>query len=112
MRRRVRRRSSARGVAGFVRRVMLTIGAFVSLVWRKLRGDIRVVARDARIFIGLGLVLTGLLSVASDRYCDGNASSHYTCTRPSTYYFYPWWAILLVIVGSFLIVLWYLRRKK
>lgn len=73
--------------------------------------DAEEIIRHGRLFLGLALTLSGLLSFSSDRYCDGNASSYYACTRPATYYYYPWWAITLTLVGSFLIVLWFLRRQ-
>ena len=73
--------------------------------------DLAIVWKHGRLFLGLILTIVGLLSFAADRYCDGNTSINYACTRPSSYYYYPWWAILLIILGSFSIVLWFLRKK-
>ncbi len=96
---------------GRVRRVFLTLVAFVRFVGEKFRVDIAYIFREWRLFAGMALVVTGLLSFVSDRYCDGNSSSAYTCTRPATYYYYPWWATVLVVVGGVLVVLWFLRKK-
>ena len=97
---------------GFVRRVFLTTGAFVLYIRDALIDDLRLVWREGRLFVGLFFVVVGIVSFASDKYCDGNTSSHYACTRPSTYYYYPWWAVTFVVVGSFFVCLWFLRRQE
>lgn len=110
MRRRIHRRTS-KGAAGFLKRIVFTMGALVLFVRDHIAKDVVLILREMHLFAGIGLILFGLLSIASDRYCDGNASTYYACTRPSTYYYFPWWAILAVILGSYLTVLWFLRRK-
>jgi hypothetical protein len=99
-----RRRGLLGGILRFVRALFLYLRD-------ALHDDLIDVLRNGKLFLGMLLAGIGLLSFSSDRYCDGNTSSYYACTRPSTYYYYPWWAIALVIIGSFLIVLWFLRRK-
>jgi hypothetical protein len=74
--------------------------------------DLANIVEHGRLFLGTFLTLVGILSFASDRYCDGNTSAYYACTRPATYYYYPWWATLLIILGSFSVMLWFLRKKK
>ena len=96
----------------FFRVVLRTSGALVRFLYDKAREDIALLLTNGRLFVGLAFLMTGLLSFTPDRYCDGNSSSYYACTRPSTYYYYEWWAIALVLVGSFFIVLWFLRRGK
>ena len=103
--------SRRRRRGGFVRRVFLTTGAFVLYIRDALFDDFRVMWREGRLFVGLFFVTVGLLSFASDKYCDGNTSSHYACTRPSTYYYYPWWAVACVVLGSFFVCLWFVRRQ-
>lgn len=76
------------------------------------RDDIRLGVAHIRLVVGTVLMTIGLLSFASDRYCDGTASSHYACTNPSAYYYYPWWAVGLVSVGVLLVVLWWVRRTS
>ena len=95
---------------GFVKRIRRIAGAVLSFLHTALYKDMVRVWKEGRLFVGLGLLIVGLLSFASDRYCDGTVSSHYACTRPTTYYYYPWWSIALVLVGAFLITLWLLRR--
>lgn len=88
------------------------VGALGQMVKEVLIDDLHTLGTNLRLFFGLGATLVGLLSYTSDRYCDGNTSTYYACTRPSTYYYYPWWAILLVVVGSWSVVLWFLRKKS
>lgn len=91
----------------------LRMGRAVALFFRdKIKNDFGIVALHNKLFIGILLLIVGVMSFDSGKYCDGNSSNYYACTRPSTYYYYPWWAILLVVVGSFSVVLWFLRKKK
>lgn len=102
-----RKRRPPRAIVWFLR-----ILAGIGLVFRdKIQKDAILIVLNSRLFIGILLIALGLLSFESDKYCDGNSSNYYACTRPSTYYYYPWWATLLVVVGSFSIVLWFLRKK-
>lgn len=78
----------------------------------KVRQDFNLMVTQSRLFIGIAFLCVGFLLFESGKYCDGNPSNYYACTRPSTYYYYPWWAILLVILGSFSVVLWFLRKDK
>lgn len=94
-------------------RLVLRISKAMLLFLRdKISDDIILIAQHGRLFFGMLLAGVGVLSFASDRYCDGNASSYYACTRPATYYYFPWWAIVLIITGIVFITLWYLRKKK
>ena len=79
---------------------------------QSVRADVHVCVSAWRLVLGLVFVVVGLLSFASDRYCDGTVSSHYACTNPSTYYFYPWWTIMLTAIGAVLCVLWFLRARE
>ncbi len=97
---------------GIVQLLVRITGAFYLFIYDIIIDDIGVIFRNSRIFIGIALVVIGVLSFGSGKYCDGNTSSYYACTRPSTYYYYSWWAITLVVLGSFLIVLWFLYKKK
>jgi hypothetical protein len=104
--------SFGRNIAMMARRAFFTLGALVLFIRDELVRDVQDIVLSGRLFLGITSLLVGLLSFASDKYCDGNAANYYTCTRPATYYFYPWWAILLIVIGSFLIVLWFLRRQR
>lgn len=70
------------------------------------------IIKESRLFIGIAFFLYGILNFQSARYCDGNTADYYTCTRPSTYYYYDTITILLVIVGIFFIVAWLLSNKR
>lgn len=69
-----------------------------------------VMQREAALFLGLALSLIGLLNFENGKNCDGNTADYLTCTRPSTFYYYNWLEIALVVIGVFLITLWLLRR--
>jgi hypothetical protein len=112
MQRRVRKLVRSGRSLGVFKKTLLIFGAILLLCRDSLREDVAQIWEHARLFVGTAFVVVGLLSFSSDRYCDGNTSSYYACTRPSTYYEYPWWAILLTVLGSVLIVLWFLRRKN
>jgi hypothetical protein len=96
----------------FIRLVARVTKAMVLFVRDKMYEDIELMLYHSRLFLGILLIGLGLFSFASDRYCDGNASSFYACTRPATYYYYPWWAILFMLIGTVLLTLWVLRKKK
>ena len=104
--------SFGRSIVIVVRRAFFTLGALALFIRDELVRDVQDIVLSGRLFLGIALSLVGFLSLASDKYCDGNAANYYTCTRPATYYYYPWWAILLIVIGSFLIVLWFLRRQR
>ena len=106
----VKRKSKKR--RGIVRVLMRIVGAFYFFVYDIVVDDIKVILYNSRLFAGIALVIVGILSFGSGKYCDGNTSNYYACTRPSTYYYYSWWAIALIVMGSFSIVLWFLRKKK
>lgn len=94
------------------RRKSGVFGAIGRVVARTVFADMRICISAWRLVVGLLLVVSGLLAFASDRYCDGTASAYYACTNPSTYYYYPWWAIMLTAIGVVLCVLWFLRARE
>jgi hypothetical protein len=91
---------------------VLRFGHLLS-VWcmRKCIPDLGAIFGHMKLFLGVVFVTVGVLSFASDRYCDGAVVVHGSCTRPATFYYYPWWAVTLVAVGAVLIALWAVRRE-
>ncbi len=73
--------------------------------------DLHIVRREARLFLGSALALSGLLHLQHGKYCDGNAADYLSCTRPATYYYYGAFEIILAVVGISLILVWFLRRS-
>ncbi len=65
-----------------------------------------------RLVLAIIMVVGGLLSFQSGRYCDGSTSDHFSCTRPSTYYYYPEWMVAVIVIGVILGVLWWLRDRE
>ena len=73
--------------------------------------DARVIKREVQLFVGMAFLLVGFFHFKSGKYCDGNAADYLSCTRPSTYYYYGGLEIILLILGSFLVVLWFLKSR-
>ena len=71
-----------------------------------------IVRREKDLFFGSLLFLLGLLDFHSGKYCDGNTADYLSCTRPVTYYYYTWLEIILIIVGVFFILLWFMKREQ
>ena len=74
--------------------------------------DWAIIRRESDLFVGTFLFLMGFLNFHSGRYCDGNAADYLSCTRPVTYYYFTWLEVGLVVVGIFLIMLWFLKRER
>ena len=94
------------------RSIFYSLGFFFLLVKDAVVSDIRMIWHNARLFLGVGLLATGLLNFSSGKYCDGSVADHFSCTRPSTYYYYSEIMIAVAIVGAILILLWFLRRRE
>jgi hypothetical protein len=77
-----------------------------------LQENLRMMLREADLFIGVIFTLLGLLNWSSAKYCDGNTSDYLSCTRPATYYYYGALEITLIIVGVLLVVIWALKQRK
>lgn len=75
-------------------------------------GSLRTIAHNAELFIGVALTLIGLLSFHSDKFCDGNSADYLSCTRPSTFYFYSPLNITIIVLGVFLILIWFLNYRR
>lgn len=96
---------------GIIRSTFFTFG-YVLLIFRKaLVDDLKLMWDDLRLFIGAVVVVIGLLSFESERYCDGTAATHAACTRPSTYYYFEPWTIAMITLGCVLLLLWWVRRR-
>lgn len=70
------------------------------------------VIREFDLFLGNALVVVGVLGFDSDKFCDGNTADYLSCTRPSTYYYFDWLDILLVMIGTTLIIAWFLKQRR
>lgn len=88
---------------------------FISYIQRSFvhgaRETFAVVVREFDLFLGNALVVMGLLSFDSDKYCDGNTAEYLSCTRPSTYYYFDYLDIFLVVLGATLVIAWFLKRR-
>lgn len=71
-----------------------------------------IIRREAELFLGVALTLAALLDFQNGKNCDGNTADYLSCTRPSTFYYYSWWQIALVVIGVFLLMIWFLRLRR
>lgn len=95
------------GILAYVRRVISSSVHGGVLFF----GDqIRIMIREARLFLGTLLVLVGLMNYEVGKYCDGNTAEYLSCTRPAVFYYFDTLDIVLVIVGFFFLLAWYVRR--
>lgn len=89
---------------------------FVSYAQRSLLGGARetvaVIVREFDLFLGNALLVVGLLSFESDKYCDGNTADYLSCTRPSTYYYFDYLDIILVVIGATIVLAWFLKQRR
>ena len=76
-----------------------------------VEADWHIIKREGDLFGGTFIFLIGALNVQSGKYCDGNTADYLSCTRPTTYYYYNGLEIAIIIVGVFLILLWFQKRK-
>lgn len=88
------------------------LGYLIKILGTHIRANLRIVAREVDIFVGTAFFVVGMLGIESDKYCDGNTADYLSCTRPSTYYYYSWFDITLVILGIFLIIIWFLKKRR
>jgi hypothetical protein len=70
-----------------------------------------VIKKNFGLFFGIALFFLGVFGFSSGKYCDGNAADYLSCTRPSTYYYYDTLHIAYIIIGAFLVMVWFLRKK-
>lgn len=99
-----------------IMRVLWVLWLFVVYVFDRffdgIADNARIIEREFQIFLGTALLFVGLFGFESDKYCDGNTADYLSCTRPSTYYFYDYLDITLIVIGALLILAWYLRRNS
>ena len=88
------------------------VGFFVvaDAVMDIIERDWHIIKREGDLFGGAFILLLGALNVQSGKYCDGNAADYLSCTRPTTYYYYNGLEVALIIIGVFLILLWFQKR--
>ena len=72
----------------------------------------RIAATESDLFLGAALFLVGFFGFESGRFCDGNSADYLSCTRPATYYFYDAPHTILIVLGVFLILVWFVRNRR
>ena len=107
-------RTRTKGVSGFLTRVWVSIEYISVQIADMLTENVRIMRAEIDLFLGSALVLLGGLNWSSAKYCDGNTSDYLSCTRPATYYYYGGFEIALVVFGTLLVLIWFVknRRKK
>lgn len=74
--------------------------------------DIKLMRQESDLFLGVLLFILGFLNFHSGRYCDGNTADYLSCTRPVTYYYFTWLEVILVVMGVFFIMLWFMKQRR
>lgn len=97
---------------GAMRGIALLFNRLVYGVVDILADSLRTIAREKELFLGTGLALLGLLNFNVGRYCDGNTAEYLSCTRPAVYYYFDALDIALIIVGVFLVLVWFVRVRS
>lgn len=72
--------------------------------------NMRVIRREANLFLGTAFTIIGLMNFRNGKNCDGNTVDYLSCTRPSTFYYYTAFEMFLVTLGVSLILVWILHR--
>lgn len=86
------------------RDAVLGLSDTVRQVKKNLKKELQLLVQSLRLVFGVVFLVVGLFNFSAGRFCDGNPTSYYSCTNPATFYYFSWWAILLVIVGCLLFV--------
>jgi hypothetical protein len=107
-----KKRSLSVRLRRFLRILWLITEHLFDLFLDALGGYGRIMRRESELFFGMGLVLIGFLNFQNGKNCDGNSADYLACTRPSTFYYYSWVEITLIVLGTFLILLWLLRLQE
>ena len=97
-------------VKRIVRIVWLTIVYFFDVLADAIIERFSVMQTQSDLFLGSVLTLIGFFSFQSGKYCDGNTADYLSCTRPTTYYYYPTISIILIVIGICLVLVWKVRR--
>lgn len=87
-------------------------GPFMRSLMHRAASALRHLLLETELFIGTALLAVGLLSFESDKYCDGNTADYLSCTRPSTYYYFDWLDVTLIVLGIFFILIWFLNKRE
>ena len=101
-----------RGVGKTMRIGGLIVSHLFNSFLDRLAHFIEVLSKEIELFVGTALVLIGLFSFESDKFCDGNTADYLSCTRPSTYYYFGSLDIFCIVLGTFLILFWVLRSRE
>ncbi len=94
------------------RRAWINTFRFFDHLLDVVEADWEIIRREGDLFAGAFIGLVGLLNVESGKYCDGNSADYLSCTRPTTYYYYNGLEVALIIIGVFLILLWWTKRSR
>ena len=99
------------------------VGTFISTTWvsieyvsvriaEALAENFRIIRSETNLFLGVTLFLLGLLNWSIGKFCDGNSADYLSCTRPTTYYYYGSFEIILILLGVVLVLIWLVKKRK
>ncbi len=87
-------------------------GLFLHSLRRRVVAYVRYILLETELFLGAALLAIGTFGFESDKYCDGNTADYLSCTRPSTFYYYDWLDVTLIVLGIFFVLVWVLRNRE
>ena len=107
---------SSKGIrGGSIKRSLRTTWVVIQYLFDRfadaMAENVFVIGREGDLFFGTALTLLGILSFQSSKFCDGNTADYLSCTRPTAYHYYGAPQIIIIIVGVFFILFWFLKRR-
>lgn len=89
----------------------LLVGYLFELLVTSMQKNLGVISREADLFVGSLFLTVGLLGFNSSKFCDGNTADYLSCTRPSTFYYYSAFDMVLVVLGVSFVLFWFFKRE-
>lgn len=95
-----------------VRMVWLVIERLFDILMDALVEYAHIIWREMEVFFGSALLLVGVFGFQNGKNCDGNTADYISCTNPSTFYYYDWLQIAVIVIGVFFIMLWFFKLRN
>lgn len=104
---------TTRGKAGkFLRTAWVTVEYLSVRLVEAFEVRLETLRQEIDLFLGASFFILGILNWSSAKFCDGNSSDYLSCTRPAVYYYYGSFEIVLVLLGTLLVLRWFVQHKN
>lgn len=104
-------RTERKGIRAKAHTVWISIEFLSVQLVEAIERDIAIIRHEADLFVGTLFLLLGGLNWSTGKYCDGNTADYLSCTRPDAYYYYSAFAVALIVLGVFLILIWAVKKR-